>query len=297
MELKDQPVAEKEQRPTGSCIVASPGYFQLLGLSLLQGRDFNDNDGLPGKEGAIVGRRFIEKFYPRESPIGKQFRLFDGQGKPKEWMTIIGIAPDLRQDDASRPTQNPLVVLPYRSDPHGNMAVLLRARSGPTALTSVLRREVNQLDEELPLFNVQSLEESFQRGRWYLRVFSTLFSTFALIALGMAAVGIYAVMAHSTGQRRREIGVRMALGATVSDIERLVLNRGVKQLLIGTVLGISAAVAVCRLMARLLFQVSPNDPVTLSIVTALLLTTGLTACWVPARRATKLNPVDVLRNE
>jgi putative ABC transport system permease protein len=156
---------------------------------------------------------------------------------------------------------------------------------------------VHQADEELPLFEVQSLEERFQRSRWYLRVFGTLFSVFAIIALAMAAVGIYAVMAHSTGQRRQEIGVRMALGADFVDVLRLVLGRGVKQLMIGATIGLAAAIVVCQLMARILFKVAPNDVVTLALVTFALLAIGLTACWFPARRAARLEPVKALRYE
>jgi ABC-type antimicrobial peptide transport system permease subunit len=177
------------------------------------------------------------------------------------------------------------------------LAILMRARGPVASLATALRREVQRSDAKLPLFEVQSLEERFQRSRWYLRVFGTLFSVFASIALGMAAVGIYAVMAHSTGQRRQEIGVRVALGADFVDVLRLVLGRGVKQLMIGAIIGLAAAISVCRLMARILFKVAPNDVLTLALVTLALLTVGLTACWFPARRAAKLDPVKALRYE
>lgn len=136
-----------------------------------------------------------------------------------------------------------------------------------------------------------------QRGRWHLRVFGTTFLIFAVIAMGMAAVGIYGVMAHSTSRRTREIGVRLALGADTVGILRLVLGRGAKQLLVGMVLGLGAAIAVCRLMAGLLFKVSPQDPLTFAGVTLVLCMAGLAACWFPARRAARLDPMKALRYE
>jgi predicted permease len=297
IELKDHPIAEHEQRPAVSRIVAGPNYFRLLGLGLLQGREFEEGDGLPGKESVIVCRQFAARFFPKESPIGKQLRLFLSNNRPTPWMTIVGVLPDLRQDDPNQPTQAPVIFVPYRSDSSGNMAILMRARGPVASLATALRREVHRADEELPLFEVQSLEERFQRSRWYLRVFGTLFSVFAIIALGMAAVGIYAVMAHSTGQCRQEIGVRVALGAGFADVLRLVLGRGVKQLMIGAIIGLAAAISVCRLMARILFKVAPNDVLTLALVTFALLVVGLAACWIPARRAAKLDPVKALRYE
>ncbi|MGH9626791.1 MAG: FtsX-like permease family protein, partial [Bryobacteraceae bacterium] len=237
------------------------------------------------------------RYFPREDPLGKQVRLFASDGQPRPWMTIIGVVPDLRQNDPNASTQDPLIVAPLRFEPGPNMAMLIRSEGAVASLTPVVRREIQQLDQELPLFGVGSLEEQFQRSRWYLRVFGTMFLSFALIAMGMAAVGIYAVMAHATSRRTQEIGVRMALGASGWTVLRLVLGRGVKQLVIGMALGLGAAIAVCRLMARLLFQVSPQDPLTFTVVTLALCAAGLIACWFPARRAARLDPMNALRYE
>jgi len=164
-------------------------------------------------------------------------------------------------------------------------------------LTPGLRSEVQQIDQDLPLFDTMILEERFSRQRWYLRVFGTLFLIFAAVAMGMASVGIYAVMAHASSRRTREIGLRMALGAGAGSILRLVLGRGVKQIVLGMVLGLAAALAVCRLMAGLLFKVSPSDPATFVLVVLMLGGMGLAATWLPARRAARLDPMKALRHE
>jgi ABC-type antimicrobial peptide transport system permease subunit len=188
-------------------------------------------------------------------------------------------------------------MVPYRSESYSSMAILVRTPGPVTTLAPAFRSEVQQLDGELPVFDIGSLEEWFQRGRWHFRVFGTTFLIFALIAMGMAAVGIYGVMAHSTIRRTREIGVRLALGADTSGILRLILRRGAIQLLIGMVLGLGAAIAVCRLMSGLLFKVSPQDPLTFAGVIFILCMAGLIACWLPAHRAAKLDPVKALRYE
>jgi len=296
-ELEGKPIAEAQKRPAAMGIIVSRGYLSLLGLSLLRGRDFEDPDGLPGKEAVIVSTKFATRFFPNQDPVGRQMRLFDRDNKARPWMTIVGVAPDLRQHNPSDPSNDPVILVPYRFESSSSMSVMLRTQGLPTTLTSSIRKEVQQIDQDLPLFDTRTLQEQFERQRWYLRVFGTLFLIFAVVAMGMAAVGIYAVMAHAASRRTREIGVRMALGAGVGSILRLVLARGVKQLVLGMVLGLAAALAVCRLMSGMLFMVSPNDPVTFIAVALTLSAAGLAATWVPARRAARLDPVKALRYE
>jgi len=296
-EIAGQPIPEHESRPIASAITASPGYYRLLGLNLIQGRDFENSDGLAGKESVIVSREFAAKFFPRQDSLGQKVRFFDEKRKAREWMTIVGIAPDIRQSDPGRLQQGPVVTVPYNWQGYGGMALLIRTAGNATAKSSAVRREVQQLDGELPLFDVQTLEESLQRNRWHLRVFGTLFFVFAVIALGMAAVGIYAVIAHATSERTREIGVRLALGAGAGTIVRMVLNRGLMQIGIGMAIGLTAAFFICRLMESLLLKVSPSDPITFGVVGLTLFTAGLAACLIPARRASRLDPLDALRHE
>jgi predicted permease len=296
-EIAGQPIPEHESRPIASAIAAAPGYFSLAGANLIQGRDFQADDGLPGKETLIVSREFAAKFFRRLDPIGRQIRFFDQTKNPKEWLTIIGVAPDIRQSNPGSRLQGPVVTTPYRWQGQGGMNILVRTAGNPTALASAVRREVQQIDGELPLFDVGTLEENLARGRWHLRVFGTLFLSFALIAMGMAAVGIYAVIAHATSQRTREIGVRLALGAGAGTIVRMVLNRGMAQIAIGMALGLTAAFFMCRLLTSFLLQVSPSDPITFGAAGLTLFSAGLAACLIPARRASRLDPLEALRHE
>ncbi len=297
VEIDNQPIPEHERRPVATMITASPGYFDLLGTRIIQGRDFAADDGLPGKETILVSREFAARHFPNQDPIGRKVRYFDQARTPRPWMTIIGVVPDIRQSNPGNPQQGPTLFLPYNWSAYSGIAVALRTAGSPTALVAALRQEVQQLDGELPLFAVSTLEVQLDRNRWQLRVFGTLFLVFALIALGMAAVGIYAVIAHATSQRTREIGVRLALGANPGSIVQLVLRRGLLQIALGMAFGLTAAFFLTRLMSGILLQVSPTDPLTFLTVGFTLLAAGVAACLIPARRAGRLDPLEALRYE
>ena len=298
IEIDGHPKTDPKQPARASFIVQSDGYLPAIGLPVLLGRGFEETDGSTGKEAAVVTRAFAEKYWPDQPAVGKRFRFIDNE-KPGAWITVIGVCADIIQNPSDHDTP-PLVYISYRQEPWGWMALLLRTTTAnPAGLASSVRSTVQELDPDLPLFEVKTLPDALDHGRWFLSVFGSLFLAFALIGLLMASVGIYAVVAHATSRRTREIGIRMALGATAARILRLVLARGLRQLLIGIALGLIGAFAATQLMAKIgfLVQISPHDPLVFASITALLTVIGVLACWIPARRAASLHPVKALRHE
>jgi predicted permease len=276
---------------------SSPGYLPAINLPILTGRGLTETDGETGKEAAVVTREFATRYWPGESPIGHRFRMTGwGEKQPGPWVTVVGVCGDIIQNTQDRHAP-PLAYLSNRQEPWAWLGLMLRTKGDPAAMTKALRSAVQELDPDLPLFEVRTLPEAIAHDSWFLAVFGTLFFTFALIALLMASVGIYAVVAQNTARRTREIGIRMALGATAARVVRLMLARGLRQLGIGLVIGLAGAFAATRLMDSLLGLVSPTDPVVFGTITVLLSGIGLFACWLPARRAARVAPTEALRSE
>jgi putative ABC transport system permease protein len=297
IEIEGRPNPDPKKPPQASFVVQTPDYLTTIGLPILLGRGFTELDGAPGHEAAVVTREFATHYWPGQSAVGRRFRYVGGD-KPGAWLTVVGVCADLVQNPRN-PEAPPLIFVPYRQEPWAWMALLIRTAADPAALTGPLRAAVQQIDPDLPLYQVATLPGALEQQRWFLRVFGTLFLSFALIGLSLAAVGIYAVVAQSTARRTREIGIRMALGATAGRIARLVLARGLSNLLLGLGLGLAGAWGATSVMAkgRLIVRVSPRDPATFIGITVLLLAIGLLACWLPARRAARLAPTEALRSE
>ncbi len=298
LEVEGRPNPDPKHPPQGSMIVETPNYLETIGLPLLQGRDFTDADGVEGQEVVIVSRAFATKYWNAGEAVGRRFRWLERDGKTGPWMTVIGVCADMVQD-AREPDRAPLYHVPYRQQPWGWMGLLIRTSSDPNALAAPVRAAVQRIDQDLPLFEVRTLTAALERQRWFLVVFGTLFLAFALTGLLMASVGIYAVVAQATARRTREIGIRMALGATAANVVRLVLSRGLFQLGGGLALGLGGAFGATTLMAKsgLAMQVSAGDPLVFASITALLTSIGLVACWLPARRAARIAPTEALRTE
>ncbi len=297
LEIEGRPNSDPKQPPRASMIVQTPNYLAVLGVPLLQGRGFTETDGDPGKEVVVVSRSFAALYWPDTDPLGKRFRFLDND-KPRAWLTVVGVCADLVQDPNEK-NALPLVHVPYRQEPWGWMGLLLRSAGDPSALAGPVRATVQKIDGDLPLFEVRTLSAALAKQRWFLSVFGTMFSVFALTGLLMASVGIYAVVAQHTARRTREIGIRMALGATVGNIARLVLSRGLFQLGAGLVLGLAGAFAATQGMDKIGFLIgtSAHDPVVFASITALLGLIGVIACWLPARKAARINPTEALRRE
>jgi len=294
-ELAGAPPADDSRRERLAEMKISPGYFRTLGARLLSGREFNDADAASGVPVAIVNQLLAAQFWPGEDPLGKRLRFFN-RDAPGPWLTVVGVVSNVIQNDANRQRFDPLVYLPYRQDPGGGAWVLVRTRVRPESLANAFRSEVQALDSGLPLYGPMPIAERMERF-WDSRFYGSMFLIFAAIALLLASIGLYTVIAHSVSQRTQEIGVRIAIGATTGDILSLVFRQGMIPLGIGLAIGLSASLAVNQLLRSMLVQVSPSDPVTLVVASGVLILAALLGCLIPARRAIQVDPVDALRHE
>jgi putative ABC transport system permease protein len=259
-------------------------------------------DGTPGHETAIINQRFVAMHFPNEDPIGRRIRLTpDGPAPPgtppAATVTIVGIAPTVRQRNFQEVLPDPVVYVPLRSQAPPFATLMLRTAGDPAALTPAVREEVRAIDPDLPLFGIMTLDAALAQNRWMFQVIGSMFAIFALIALALSAVGLYAVTAYSVSQRTQEIGVRMALGAQAKQVWWLILRGALVQLAIGLTIGIAGGFGVGRLLSSILVQSSSRDAVTLSSIAVLLVVVSIAACFWPARRATRLDPVSALRYE
>lgn len=293
IEIEHAPIDDPSHRPSISLLAQSPGYFETIRLPLLEGRDFTATDGATQHAAAVITREAAAHFWPNKDPLGKRFRLYDDQKKPTEWITVVGVSANVVQELISNDPR-PLIFVPYRQEGWDSMSIMLESSSDPSA---AVRAAVQKLDPELPLRDVSTLSAALEHQTWFLRVFGKIFGSFAIIGLVMASVGIYAVIAHAGSQRTQEIGVRMALGASVRSILILVMRRGLWQIGSGLLLGLALAIPAVRLMSAIPIGVSASDPMVFLVVASVLVGVGVFACWLPARRAAGLDPVKAIRYE
>jgi putative ABC transport system permease protein len=236
----------------------------------------------------------VSKYWPGENALRKRLRFFDGN-TPGPWLTVVGVASNIIQNDATHQQFDPLVYLPFRQKPGPGMSVIMRTRIAPENLATAFRRGVQALDSDLPVYGpfASSYWERYSDNRFY----GVLFLIFAGIALLLASIGLYTVIAYSVSQRTQEIGIRMAIGATARDIRKLVFSQGMLPLGIGLAIGLAASLAVNRLLKAELVQISPSDPITLLVASAALIFSATLGCLIPARRAMRVDPVIALRHE
>lgn len=286
-------VIDGATKGTVRVVAAGNRYFETLGLSLVRGVDL-DNAATGASPTALVNERFVERFLPGSDPIGREVLLSsDGEGTLPERFTIVGIAPRLRHQVAAGHT--PVIYVPHAARPGKVASLLVRGR--PDAFADVLRQEVRRLDPDLPLFNLQSLQRVSDGSRFLPRMMSFVFSIVAVIATLLSALGLYAVTAYAAAQRTQEVGVRMALGARRSQIAWLFLKRALVPVAAGLALGLAGAVAAGSLLQAVLVDVSANSPIALLGVSALLVAVSMAATLLPARKASRLDPVAALRQD
>jgi predicted permease len=271
-------------------LTVSPGYFYTLGIPVLKGRTFTDHDDAQAPKVAVVNEALARRLWPAEDPIGKQFP------PPRGNMTVVGVVGNTRHEGLSQETEAEFYV-PYLQSPCDSMQLAVRTAGDPDSIISAVRAQVRAVDPDQPLYHVATLEQTLSESLAPRRFNMLLLGIFAGIALALATVGIYGVMAFSVTQRTHEIGIRMALGAQKSDILRLVVGQGMILALIGVGIGIAGALALTRFIASMLYGVKPTDLQTFIGVSLVLIIVALLACYIPARRATKVDPMTALRYE
>ncbi|HEV8138002.1 MAG TPA: ABC transporter permease [Pyrinomonadaceae bacterium] len=274
--------------------VCTPDYFRTMGISVLRGRAFTDADKVGSPRVAIVNETMARTYWANGDAIGKRFRFY-GPLDRSPWIQIVGIINDVRHD-LNTPI-NPEYYLPHAQDTWNAMVLVARTNVEPASTASALRQQVWAIDKDQPVFDVKTMTEVRSNSVALYSFSSVMLGIFAGVALLLAAVGIYGVLAFAVTQRTQEIGIRMALGAKSSDVLRLVLRHGMGMTLLGICIGLAGAWGLTRFIAGLLVGVSSTDLVTFSVVTFTLLSAALLACYVPARRATKVDPLVALRYE
>jgi predicted permease len=289
------PAMKDSELPVVQVRMSSPGYFATSKIPLVSGRDFTAGDGFGRRRVAIVSEKTAAKFFPNQDPIGRHITLKMMTPEPAE---IVGIVRDVKMDalDASADTDS-AVYAPAAQFGYGGSTLVVRTAGEPAALTRSVINAVHAIDPEQPVLNIQTMEAVVEESLGQRPLAMLLLAAFASLALALATVGIYSVLAYTVRQRVREIGIRMALGAPVKGLLGMIVIEGLKPTLIGVVLGLVMAAALVRVMATLLFGVSQYDPGTFSVVALLMLAVGVVATLLPAYRATRVDPIVTLRSE
>ncbi len=295
--IEGEPEREPGRQPTTEYFHVTGETFQILGMPLIAGRPFDERDHAQAPKVAIVDTRFAEKnFGPGVNPIGRRFTFGDGRGEDNEYMEIVGLVPHIQNFGLGQDTREQ-TYQPYTQVAPGSVTFLVRSGQSQLALADTLRQVMREVAPDLPIFGLDTMEDLFTQSIGTQRLTVVLLGTFAALALLLAALGLYGVLSTIVGQRTREIGVRIALGATAHSVLSLVLRHGLALAGLGLAIGALGALLLTRLLQSVLYEVSSTDPVTFVAVLVVLLLVGVVACWLPARRATKVNPMVALRSE
>ncbi len=292
-EIEGQSYDRPADQPSTRSAVVTPGFFDTFDAPILQGRGLEAGDRDGTMPVAVVNQSFQGRYFPAGDVIGSRIRLGEGNGE-REWLTVVGVVRDLHMGGPENEEPEGLY-LPLSQQSARFMSIAARTRGAPSALTPRVRAAVASVDSDIPIYWTRTLAEGIAVSTWFYRVFGVLFMVMGLVALFLAAIGLYGVMSFAVSRRTREMGVRMALGAGNGDVLRLVMRQGVAQLGIGLAIGLALAWGVSSLLAGFLFGVDPRDPFTFLATMAVLVATGLAASWVPARRATRVSPLVALR--
>jgi putative ABC transport system permease protein len=297
-QIEGRQIPPGQSSPHGDRWQAAGDYFETMKIPLVRGRYFNVQDNANSLGVAIIDETMAKKYWPNEDPLGKRISI-SGEGTPQDpkWREIVGLVGHAKHRNLEGESRVQYYI-PYAQRPTSNsMFVVVRTSGDPNSLAATVRNAVRNLDKDLPVFRVTTMEQLVADSMVTRRFTLWLLGIFAVTALLLAAVGLYGVLAYSVAQRSHEIGIRMALGAQSRDVQKMVVGQGMKLVLIGTGIGLIGAFALMRWLASLLFGVGAADPITYVVIAALLAGVALLACWIPARRATKVDPMIALRYE
>jgi macrolide transport system ATP-binding/permease protein len=295
--VEGKPAERGENAPTSMTASAGPAYFKTMGTPILHGREFTVQDQEKSEQVAVVNETFVRRLLPElQNPAEAVDKRFSFQSAGGPWVRIVGVAQAGKYFNIAEDPRS-FVWVPMSQNYNSSGIIVVRAKGNPEALFGAVRGQVLSLDPNLPLFDIKTFTEHMRFALFPAKVAATVLGVFGLVALLLAAIGVYGITSYAVAQRTHEIGIRLALGAQLSDVLRLVLGHGLKLTIIGAALGLFGAFLATRAITSVLYGVSATDPLTFGFVSLLLIGVALVACYVPARRATKVEPLTALRNE
>lgn len=294
--IENRPLPSSGEKQDAAYRVIGPEYFRVMSIPLIAGRDFSERDNRKSPPVLIINQTMARRYWEDENPIGKRMR-FGGADAP--WYEIVGVAGDIKHMGLGE-EEGPAIYQPHAQKTFDFlrwMTLVVRTSTDPMSLAGMLRAQVQALDKDQPVYEIATMKDILSQSVAKPRFATLLLGLFALVALSLGAVGIYGVLAFTVAGSTREIGIRMALGASSIEVHRLVLGQGLKLVIAGVGLGLLAAFALTRILSSLLFTIQPTDPLTFASIPLLLVVVAMLACWIPARRATKVDPLEALRYE